>query len=179
MASLYEQNILDRMNTCSIKDKYFYEGMCYFNGINCAKSKELGLQCYITGSEMGSVKCKYGIAVCKLKNAGEEALNYFIEAFPGLLSEADNKDDFSQRMVSCYYYFGNRGIEKNMAQAIFWLEQAVSLGNIEAIFDLAMCYEHGDGLEMNLQKAISLYQEAEKAGYHKATYALNKLNVNR
>lgn len=177
MANLYEESILSKLDSCSVSDRYFYNGMRYFNGINCPKDKELGLECYVKGSQMGSAKCKYGIAVCNLKQDPEAALSNFKDAFPELLLEAENNDDFSQRMVSCYYYFGNRGIQKDWAQAIHWLERSVSLGNIEATFDLAMCFENGDGVEANLEKAISMYQKASNAGFFKATLALNKHGI--
>lgn len=177
MTNLYEQSILSKLDSCSVSDKYFYNGMRYFNGINCTKDKEFGLECYIKGSKIGSAKCKYGIAVCKLKEDPELAFTYFKDAFPELLLEAENNDDFSQRMVSCYYYFGNRGVKKDLSQAIQWLERAVSLGNIEATFDLAMCFENGDGVEVDFEKAISMYQKASNAGFFKATLALNKHNI--
>ena len=177
MANLYEQNILSKLDSCSVSDRYFYDGMCYFNGINCPKNRKLGLESYVKGSKLGRAKCKYGIAISNLKQNPEAALINFKDAFPALLLEAENNDDFSQRMVSCYYYFGNRGVQKDLTRAIYWLERAVSLGNIEATFDLAMCFENGDGVDVDIEKALSMYQKASNAGFFKATLALNKYNI--
>ena len=175
--SFYYNYIIEKRECGTQEDAFFYDGLCKACGIGTELDKNEAISLYQKGSSAGSAKCKYGLAVFSLKNEPDVALNFFMEAFPKLLREANEDDSFSQRMVSCYYYFGNRGVEKNLDEAIFWLEKAAGQNNPEAIFDLATCYEHGEGVEQDLKKAITLYRQSFVFGYTKAGKKLETLGL--
>ena len=49
--------------------------------------------------------------------------------------------------------------QTNMAEALKWYEKAVSSGHPAAIFNMGSLYETGNGVEINLTKAVALYTE--------------------
>ncbi len=58
--------------------------------------------------------------------------------------------------------------------AILYFEKAQELGNIAAINSLGLCYQNGLGVKKDLDKALSLFQEAAKKNY---AYAFNNLGI--
>lgn len=52
----------------------------------------------------------------------------------------------------------------NIRKAIKYLEKAVELGYLKAYLNLGKCYENAQGVEKNMDRARSLYQEGAKKG---------------
>lgn len=174
--SYYADLIRLRVEDENSPDSIFFKGLSCAMGINCVRDKQKAIEIYQKGVEQGNPKCKYGLGILLLKSDPQKALSLFEDAFCDLLKEAEKADAFSQRMVSCYYYFGDRGVQKDMPQALFWLEKSVALGNPEAEFDLGTCYEHGDGVLTNLEKAYELYTKSAASGFEKANIAISSLS---
>jgi len=59
-----------------------------------------------------------------------------------------------------------------MFEAIEWYNKSVDQGNSNAQFNLAVCYEHGVGVEKNLQKAFELYTKSAEQGNQVSQHAL-------
>ena len=55
-------------------------------------------------------------------------------------------------------------ITQNKTKAIQQFQQASDLGNTDAKFNLAVCYEKGDGVAQDKTKAIQLFQKASDLG---------------
>jgi TPR repeat protein len=45
------------------------------------------------------------------------------------------------------------GRPKNMAEAVKWYRKAARKGHVEAMYNLAKCYEKGDGVRQNFRYA--------------------------
>ena len=108
-----------------------------------------------------------------------KALGYFIEAFEGLLLEAQNGDVLSQRMISCYYLFGTRGVKQDMGAATYWLRCAAIGDNAEAQYNLGESYLTSKGVEVDVQKAKYWLIKSLKNGYFKAQKMLDEINVGK
>ena len=65
-------------------------------------------------------------------------------------------------------------IAKDEHAAFFWFNRAASLGCAAAQRQLAACYEHGSGCDLDLEKALVLYREAAKNGDVEARQRLNR-----
>ena len=48
--------------------------------------------------------------------------------------------------------------------ALHWFHQAAKSNHLEAMFNLALCYEQGVGVEINHRKAFSFYKRAAELG---------------
>ena len=55
-------------------------------------------------------------------------------------------------------------IAKDDSAAFFWFNRAASQGCAAAQRQLAVCYENGEGCDIDLEKALALYREAAKNG---------------
>ena len=56
-----------------------------------------------------------------------------------------------------------------------WFTKAAEQGDADAQCNLGMCYEDGDGVEKDLQKAIEWYTKAANQGNTNAKQALARL----
>ena len=57
---------------------------------------------------------------------------------------------------------------KNYIQAFALFMQAAELGNADAMFFLALCYENGNGTKTNLEKAVEWYKKSAELGNAKS-----------
>lgn len=57
---------------------------------------------------------------------------------------------------------------KNHVEAVRLWRMAAEKGSAKAHYKLGWCYEYGNGVELNIEKAIEWYQKAAKQGYTEA-----------
>ena len=62
-----------------------------------------------------------------------------------------------------------------MAKAAEWYTKAAEQGNSDAQHNLAVCYENGEGVEMDEEEAVEWYQKAAEQGHSDAQTNLDKL----
>src|SRR5215211_6833872 len=70
----------------------------------------------------------------------------FSRAFPHLLQAAKLNDAHCQNLVGYSYHVG-LGVEKDLAQAVAWYKRAARNDDKEALFNLALLYEKGEGVK--------------------------------
>jgi TPR repeat protein len=56
------------------------------------------------------------------------------------------------------------GVTKSAEKAVELYERAIELGNASAMFNLAVCYENGEGVTKSAEKAVELYERAIELG---------------
>lgn len=154
----------------NLADKYFYSGYCYYFGIGRLVDKDKAISLYLEGCKKDNPKCLYSMGVCseKQKKDFSIAYEYYKKAFSGLLCEAQRNDSISQRMVSCYYLMGNRGVQEDITKATYWVRKAALLGNPEAEFDLGESYYNGKGVLPDHIKAKYWLERSINHGFNKA-----------
>ncbi|KAK6173927.1 hypothetical protein SNE40_017298 [Patella caerulea] len=82
--------------------------------------------------------------------------------------------------ISCKNYsalgksiIGLQHIEsRNMSAAVSCLKESSNLGHSSSQFNLGLCYEVGDGVEKDLDKAMEYYEKAGESGHAEALYNL-------
>ena len=75
------------------------------------------------------------------------------------------------------YNFGKNGKPQDYAQAVKYYRLAADQGLAEAQYNLALCYEKGQGVAKNLNEAIRLYRMVAATGDDDAKKALARLGV--
>ncbi|MDE6792342.1 MAG: hypothetical protein K2J48_04595, partial [Muribaculaceae bacterium] len=65
--------------------------------------------------------------------------------------------------------------KKNFQKAANLFERAASLGNVDAMFNIALLYEHGDRIPQNIYKALMWYRAAAEKGDAKSMVNLGSL----
>ena len=89
----------------------------------------------------------------------EEALKIF-------LVEAENKDPDALFYLSQYYFYGLGGIQADYIKSFALKVDAAELGQIDAMYDLALMYRKGIGTGIDNHKFFYWMNKAYEAGSH-------------
>lgn len=87
----------------------------------------------------------------------------YAQALADARIRAQKGEPAAQALLGRAYYLGV-GVQKNYQQARYWLDQAVSRNNADAMYFLGLMYEHGSGVPQNLDRAVELFDRATKLG---------------
>ena len=85
------------------------------------------------------------------------------KAFPYLLDAAALGDVHAQNLVGYCYDLG-LGVKRSKSEALFWYRHAAKFNHKEALYNLALKHEKGEGVGVNHKKAISFYKKAAELG---------------
>lgn len=105
-------------------------------------------------------------------------------AFELLMNAQANKmDDISPRdqlidMVElnlAFFYLRGIVVKIDIAKAIEYFQRSADKGNAEAMYQLGLIYEYGNGVRKNVPKAIQWYSKAARIDHKSALSALKKL----
>lgn len=77
-----------------------------------------------------------------------------------------------------YNYLEGRGVKQDNAEAKTWFEKA-SKHQSAALYNLARIYEHGLGVNVDLEQAFSFYQQAEKKGHRASGFGVYRVLSNK
>ena len=64
-----------------------------------------------------------------------------------------------------------------MEQNIETLKNAAEQGDAEALYQLGNCYQNGEGVEQDIEKAIEWWLKAADLGHEKASELIQKLSL--
>ena len=122
------------------------------------------LKWYRKGADLGNPEA--ALKAAKLiddgaKGTSTEMLNYYLKA------TSLNQPDVLYR-ISNLYKTGYKDIPQDDAKALDYLRQAAELGLPDAMFDLGVRYEKGDGVVSNTQTAMNWINKAADAGHDRA-----------
>lgn len=81
-----------------------------------------------------------------------------------ILEKAKAGDAAAQNTVGVWYYTGKDSIKQDYVQALQWWAKSAKQENIDAIANMAMCYQLGRGTEPDSALAVKLYEVAIKKG---------------
>lgn len=76
--------------------------------------------------------------------------------------------------VAIIYEYGTYGVEIDVVKAAEWFEKAAEAGHIEAMAELALCYELGCGVEQSDEKALDWYTAAANKGHLTAKFSIGE-----
>ncbi|EJK56720.1 hypothetical protein THAOC_23342, partial [Thalassiosira oceanica] len=85
------------------------------------------------------------------------------------------KDPVAINMLGEKYYQGRLGLQKDLKKAFDLYTEAVELGSIDALFNLAESYYFGKGTKEDKAKSIQFYEKAAMQGYVLARHDLGWL----
>ena len=95
------------------------------------------------------------------KGSAKEMMDYYLQA------SALDQPEILYR-ISNLYKTGHKEIGQDDAKALQYLRKAAELGLPDAMFDLGVRYEKGDGVVANIQTALIWINKAADAGHDKA-----------
>ena len=156
-------------------DEYYFKGICYFFGYGVDMDRQKAVEMYSIGVRSNNAKCMYSLAVTLKNTEPEKSQSLFSQAFVDLKEEASCGDEISQRMISCYYLFGDRGVKQNIDKAKKWLLLSAENDDPDAQFNLAGCYENGEFFEKNPILAKKWYSRSALLGNTKSAIKLMEM----
>ncbi len=91
-----------------------------------------------------------------------ESKTYFEHAFRWLEQASKLKHPAALLELSNFYRRGDV-VEKDLAKSVELVQQAAELGEVQAMRDLACIYEHGMGIDVDIEKADFWNNQADAA----------------
>ena len=128
------------------------------------------LQDYLKKNNDSDIQCTVGAIYYKL--SGEDNCK---KAYEYYTLAANNGDIQGYIGLGIMYLWGNY-VDKNYTKARNYLDKGIKANNFWAIYIRGNMYEFGKGEEINLNKAIELYERAAELGSTDAQQRLNELN---
>ena len=111
---------------------------------------------------------------CRVSNSSGEA-EHTLEKEMKRANEGNSEAIFRVGQV---YYHGERGIKQDKDEGLKWFHRAMKEGSGRAAYILGVAYEHGDGVDKDIDKAIEYYQKGGDLGdahsFHSAGILLVK-----
>jgi TPR repeat protein len=77
--------------------------------------------------------------------------------------------------LALIYEYAKYGVETDPVAAARYFEKAATAGHIEAMAELALCYELGCGVEASDEQALDWYMKAAEAGHVTAKYSVGEI----
>ena len=132
-----------------------------YKGKFVEKDVKAAIELLIRCVEDGQVGCLYEIA-----DLYHHELNDSDKYFEFLKKavEADVKE--AKYELAMLYY--NNGLPDDYVKAVQILKSSVEDGDINSMYQLALCYRFGQGVTMNMGEAMELLRQAAKNGHSKA-----------
>ena len=92
-----------------------------------------------------------------------------------LLKEAHkNGDARATYGIATWYLHGTKRIKKNWVAAVRYLREAAEAGISNAMYDLAVCYEKGAGVEADPKAAFEYYLRAALHGEEESVFEVSR-----
>lgn len=155
-------------------------GVLYYRGRGVEHDLNTAFQLYQRSAIQGMPYADYEMAKMYRDGIGtarntEEAELHFKAAFHGYQQmERQSRDDKLQFRLGQMLYTGT-GTEKDMDEAIYYLEKSARLGNVNAQYMLGKIYLDVHCEKFNVEKALRWLTKASDNGNALAQYALGKL----
>lgn len=98
----------------------------------------------------------------------------FDQAYHQLLPVAEAGDSRAQYVIGTFYYYG-KGVAENHHTAATWFKKSAQQDLVDSQAILGHQYIHGDGVEKDLEKGISLLEIAASKGHGHACFLLGNV----
>ena len=155
--------------------------VCYANGIGINKNIDKAIELYTLSANQGNSYAQFNLANYYENGVGlDKDINKAIELYT---LSANQGHSNAQKQLQKYTsiqndkqialnYLNKANFSKSDKEKVYYLQEAANLGNAEAQFNLAKCYQNGTGVLKNIDKAIELFTLSANQGYAKAQYHL-------
>jgi TPR repeat protein len=87
---------------------------------------------------------------------------------------AKDSDPYAAYALGTWYFYGVNTMCLNKQKAIELWIMAANAKVLDALYDLAVAYETGDGIKKNLRKSFLLYTDAALRGQAKAIFEVGR-----
>ncbi len=179
------------------KDAMFNLANMYQEGKGIPKDMKKAIGLYTQAANLGNVKAPFNLGlICESNKAYEKALYWYIKAvelentdamfnLANMYQEGKGIPKDMKKAIGLYTQAANLGNVKAQSNlgiifdisnlyesAIYWYTKAAESKDVDAIFNLALMYYKGRGVNRDVTKAIDLYTQGAKLGHVRSQYNL-------
>ena len=126
------------------------------SGFNVCCMKRICHGCDLAAKKTGMFDCPF----CRTTAPGSNA-----DALARIRARVNKKDPEAINSLGKDYYYGMLGLQKDTRKAFELYTEAAERGSIEALFNLGIAYELGEGVEQDETKSIEYYKKAAMQGH--------------
>ena len=119
--------------------------------------------CYLAAQKRGMHNCPFCRTPYPKNDADQLAM---------LQTRVAKKDPVAIKLLGQKYYHGSLGLGKDMRRAVDLWTEAAKLGSIEALYNLGLAYDHGNGVQQDGAKAAEFFKRAAMQGHVEARHNL-------
>jgi len=176
-------------------------GYCYDHGVGLDRDEKEACRLYALAASQGYAQAQFNLSICYYSGKGVDAKDNSESMKWVRLAVAQNNTHALIRLGNLYQHIDHNNdgdgalVEKDYAEALRLYRIAAKHSdsiqgggnNIDinddghacddGRFNVAACYEHGVGVEMDPTEAIKMYRLLAKKGYKLARRALHRLQV--
>lgn len=87
-----------------------------------------------------------------------------VDTIANVMEKAEKGDPVAQNTVGVWYYSGKGKIKQDYREALKWWARSAQQDNSDAIGNMAMCYQLGNGSKQDSALAVNLYKKAIEKG---------------
>jgi len=144
----------------------FYLGVCYDFGIGTERNHREAYCNYLLAAELGHAEAQYNVYNMLYDGVGvrkniDEAIEWL------KVAALENKDTGAIRDLGFCYFMG-RGMKKNYELAVKYYRIAAGKGDVKAQWNLGLCYEYGDGVQVSERWSNYWLDKAANQGHEQA-----------
>ena len=145
----------------------------YLNGEGTAVNERKAYEWFLKAADCGVIEAMYTLGIMYEQGLGTElneayALHYY------KCSAQGGYDDAMYRM-GMIYFSGELKEQQNLKLAFSWFLKAAQQYHVDALYNVAYCYEVGQGVASDLNMAIHYYKQASMRGDAESSRKLAKI----
>lgn len=144
----------------------------YLNGEGTQIDEEKAFIWFKEAATVGVVEAMFTLGIMHEQGLGTQvdetmAYRYYEQAAQG----GDVEGLYRMGMI---YFTGELTQKQSYEQAFTWFLRAANQFHVDALYNIAYCYEHGLGVEKSVPNAIRTYQQAALLGDSAATLKITE-----
>ena len=138
--------------------------------LNTCCMKRICNGCYIAAKKRGMFDCPF----CRTPYPDND-----VDKLAMIQARVEKKDPVAICHLGGKYFHGQLGLHKDMRKAITLFTEAAELGSIDALFNLGVAYDCGDGVQQDEAKAAEYLKKAAMQGHVESRYNLGCIEGNK
>ncbi|EJK77726.1 hypothetical protein THAOC_00424 [Thalassiosira oceanica] len=112
--------------------------------------------CHMAALKRGMDDC----AFCRTPPSDNDS-----DSLAKIQARVSKNDPAAIHLLGQKYFWGMKGLQKDMRRAVNLWEEAAELSSIEALFSLGDAYNEGNGVQQDKAKAVEFYAKAAMQGH--------------
>jgi uncharacterized protein len=153
------------------EESLYYIGKIYKQEFRSGKTESLNksIESFFKAAKYGFFESLDQIDELLLHLTAVQIKKYFL-----LLRKAHSSNDYFSTNRLGYHYFYGHYVKKNLVKALDLYKMAAKHGIVESMYNLGLCYYHGDACKRNKRWATYWFNKAYGCGHKKSLKYLKK-----